>query len=215
MPRVSPEHLERRRQQILDAARTCFIREGVHATSMQDIFAEAGLSAGAVYRYFKSKTEIIEAITGMVIGDLHVFLGELARHDPVLPLDELVVRVAQRVVLLSGPDGTMRLAPQAWALAMYDPELRRYVQQNVVGLRAHWTEYARRCVQAGMLPPGTDPQAAGKAIFGIVPGFLLQRLIMEDISPEELRAGVRAMARESLLMPGATTGSSTEAVSGS
>ncbi|MEW2352754.1 TetR/AcrR family transcriptional regulator [Spirillospora sp. NPDC029432] len=205
MPRVSPEHLERRRQQILDAARTCFIREGVHATSMQDIFAEAGLSAGAVYRYFKSKTEIIEAITGTVIGDLHTFLGELVQHDPVLPLDELVVRVAERVVALSGPDGTMRLAPQAWALAMYDPDLRRYVQQNVVGLRVHWAEYARRCVAAGLLPPDTDPVAAGKAIFGIIPGFLLQRLILDDASPEELRAGVRAMARESLLAAGATT----------
>src|SRR3954470_18901979 len=61
MPRVSEEHLERRRRQILDAARRCFVRKGVHETSMQDIFAESGLSAGAVYRYFKSKNEIVAA----------------------------------------------------------------------------------------------------------------------------------------------------------
>ncbi|HEY9407971.1 MAG TPA: helix-turn-helix domain-containing protein, partial [Jiangellaceae bacterium] len=52
MPRVSEAHLAARRDQILQAAWTCFARDGFHATSMQDVFAEAGLSAGAVYRYF-------------------------------------------------------------------------------------------------------------------------------------------------------------------
>ncbi|MFI0354669.1 TetR/AcrR family transcriptional regulator [Actinomadura sp. 9N407] len=209
MPRMSEEHLERRRRQILDAARACFIRNGVHATSMQDIFAEAGLSAGAVYRYFKSKTDIIEAITGTVIGDLHVFLAELVEHDPVLPLDEMVVRMTERVVKLSGPEGPMRLAPQAWALAMYDADLRHYVQQNVAGLRGHWIEYMRRCVAAGLLPADTDTEAAGKAIFGILPGFLLQRLIVEDITPEQLRTGVRTLIRSSLITPDATTPAAT------
>ena len=52
MPKVSDAHRAARRRQILDAARRRFVRNGFHATSMQDIFAEAGLSAGAVYRYF-------------------------------------------------------------------------------------------------------------------------------------------------------------------
>ncbi|WP_369028857.1 TetR/AcrR family transcriptional regulator, partial [Nocardia farcinica] len=62
MPRVSEEHLERRRQQILVAAQRCFSRKGFYNTSMQDVFAESGLSAGAVYRYFKSKDELVAAL---------------------------------------------------------------------------------------------------------------------------------------------------------
>ena len=62
MPRVSEAHLAARRQQILDAARVCFTRNGFHATSMQDVIAEAGLSVGAVYRYFRSKEELVAAI---------------------------------------------------------------------------------------------------------------------------------------------------------
>jgi AcrR family transcriptional regulator len=50
MPKVSQEHLERRRQQILEAATECFARQGFRGTSMQDIFDASGLSAGAVYR---------------------------------------------------------------------------------------------------------------------------------------------------------------------
>ena len=207
MPRVSEEHLERRRQQILDAARSCFIRKGVHATSMQDIFTESGLSAGAVYRYFKSKNEIIEAITSTVIGGLHEVLDDLVRTDPLLPLDEVAVRMARRVAeMTSEPDGPARLAPQAWALAMYDPDLRGYVRDTIVQLRRHLIAYVRRCVDAGLLPPGTDAETAGKTLFGVFPGFVLQRLITEDIDPEELRTGIRALVASALVAPDTATG---------
>lgn len=53
---------EKRRRQILDAALACFARKGFHQTSMHEICTEAGLSAGALYRYFASKSELIVAI---------------------------------------------------------------------------------------------------------------------------------------------------------
>jgi TetR/AcrR family transcriptional regulator, transcriptional repressor of aconitase len=62
MPKVTQQYRDARRDQILSAARRCFLRDGFHATSMQDLFAEAGLSAGAVYRYFASKEDMIIAI---------------------------------------------------------------------------------------------------------------------------------------------------------
>jgi AcrR family transcriptional regulator len=62
VPRVSQRHRDARRQQIVDAARRCFTRNGFQATSMQDIFAESGLSAGAVYGYFASKDDLVAAI---------------------------------------------------------------------------------------------------------------------------------------------------------
>jgi AcrR family transcriptional regulator len=205
MPRVSEEHLERRRQQILDAARRCFIRKGVHATSMQDIFAESDMSAGAVYRYFKSKNAIIESITGQVISGLHLHLATLVNHEPPLPLDEIILRMTRRISELAAGDGFVRLAPQAWALALYDAELRGYAQEGISGLRFYWTVYARRCVEQGLLPADTDTEATGKALFGLLPGFLLQMLILEDVEPEEIAAGVRALVKTSLLDLRATT----------
>jgi TetR/AcrR family transcriptional regulator, repressor for uid operon len=50
------------RQRILEAALNCFARFGFHASSMQEICAEAQMSPGALYRHFPSKDAIIEAI---------------------------------------------------------------------------------------------------------------------------------------------------------
>ena len=63
MARVAdPDLTERRKRQIMDAALACFSRKGFHQSSMQEICTEAQLSAGAIYRYFPSKTDIIAAI---------------------------------------------------------------------------------------------------------------------------------------------------------
>src|SRR5579885_735638 len=52
-----------RRNQILDAALRVFARSGFHEARMDDIVQEAGLSKGALYWYFKSKEDIITAIS--------------------------------------------------------------------------------------------------------------------------------------------------------
>ena len=62
MPRISAARANEQRGRILDAALTCFAREGFHAATVQDIVEESGLSPGAIYGYFKGKTEIATAI---------------------------------------------------------------------------------------------------------------------------------------------------------
>ncbi|AEI43200.1 TetR/AcrR family transcriptional regulator [Paenibacillus mucilaginosus] len=52
---------EERRRQILDAAARLFARQGM-LSKISDIAAEAGLSHGHVYNYFKSKEEILLAV---------------------------------------------------------------------------------------------------------------------------------------------------------
>src|SRR5215468_392665 len=88
MPRVSEAHLAARRQQILDAARTCFMRNGFHQTSMQDVIAEADLSVGAVYRYFKSKNDLVEAIAGQYAEQIWGAFSALVEGDR--PLAEIM-----------------------------------------------------------------------------------------------------------------------------
>lgn len=58
MPKISPAQEQQRRAQILAAAMACFARQGYHATSMDDVVRESGLSVGAIYSYFPSKEDL-------------------------------------------------------------------------------------------------------------------------------------------------------------
>lgn len=60
---------EARRQQIQDAAATCFRRSGFHGASMQEIARTANLSVGQIYRYFENKEAIIAAIVEQDLAD--------------------------------------------------------------------------------------------------------------------------------------------------
>ena len=51
-----------KRQQIIDAARICFMRDGFEATSMNEITAEAGVSKGTIYVYFSDKEDLFKEL---------------------------------------------------------------------------------------------------------------------------------------------------------
>ena len=55
MPKVSEEHKERRREQILDGARRCFARYGYEGATVARLEEEVGLSRGAIFSYFPNK----------------------------------------------------------------------------------------------------------------------------------------------------------------
>jgi AcrR family transcriptional regulator len=191
VPRVSTDHLIARREQILDAARTCFLRDGLHNTSMQDLIAEAGLSVGAVYRYFKSKDEIITAIADTVTGAIQSELAEVAARK--LPLIDALSAVIDLVDTQVQPDGNFRLGLQIWAEASLDPSIGAIVDQRYRGMRAALVTLAANAVEAGELPPGSDVHAVGSVLYGLLPGYGLQKLLVGTPDKATFLAGVRAL----------------------
>lgn len=61
MPRTSTASRAQSRERVLAAARACFLREGVRATTMEDVAAEAGVSRQLVYKLFLGRRELVEA----------------------------------------------------------------------------------------------------------------------------------------------------------
>lgn len=51
---------------ILMAAEECMLEKGFHGTSVQDIAKRAGISTGLIYRYYKNKDSIIEALVVVI-----------------------------------------------------------------------------------------------------------------------------------------------------
>ena len=197
MPKVTDAHRAARRDQILAAAARCVAREGFHKTTMAAVIAEAGLSAGAVYGYFKSKNEIIKAIADRALGQAAHHLHDLVeREEPVHPADavEVFLRQVTAPVVEGGVD-LPRIAVQAWAEAVRDPEVHALAREKMLALRDALESVVLRCRRDGTLPADLDPAQAAQVLFGLLPGFVLQRLILGDVTPESYVQGVRALLR--------------------
>ena len=191
MPRVSEDHLTARREQILAAARRCFLRKGLHNASMQDLIAEAGLSVGAVYRYFKSKDEIINAISQNITGTLGHQLEEIAAAGP--PLLEAMTRAIDTIDVQVRPGGFFSIGVQVWAEATVDPAIGAIVRQRYLEMRRPFLTIARHAVATGEVRPGSDPEALSYVLFGMLPSYAVQRLLVGAPSKETFLAGVRAL----------------------
>ncbi len=193
MPRVSEAHLAARRQQILEAARVCFTRNGFHATSMQEVIAEAGLSVGAVYRYFKSKEDLARAIAEQVIGMLSATLTPILDADPPVPVDEALDSVLAALEPQLKPDGAFRFAVQVWAESLRNPALRDLVEEVYGTMHDQFVAVARRARDAGHLPDDADPVAVGSVLFSLVPGYGLQYVWLGTPDRATYLAGLRTL----------------------
>jgi AcrR family transcriptional regulator len=185
MPKVTDEHTEARRRQILAAALACFAREGFHRATMQDIFREAELSPGAVYSYFSGKDELIEAIAAEVIRFGFDLFETLSRPGPEGRLHTpgegfaMLVR-AFRTVDLSTWAHRSRLGPQLLAEAQRNPVLRERVTQGLGRGLTIFAALARAAQERGELARQLDPEHVARLIFAAFHGLLIQLSVMGD-----------------------------------
>ena len=62
MPKVSEDHLEARRRQILDGARRCFAEYGYDQATVRRLEQEIGMSRGAIFHHFRDKDALFFAL---------------------------------------------------------------------------------------------------------------------------------------------------------
>jgi AcrR family transcriptional regulator len=197
VPKVTEEHRLARREQIVVAARACMNAEGFHKTTMADVIRESGLSAGAVYGYFKSKEEIVAAIAEDALGTVDELFEELlASEQPLTPLAALEATIDHVVLVAQRPGGDVtRVAVQAWAEALRNEAIREVAKGKYCQLREHFLAIARRAQADGTLDPEVDPEHVAQVMFSMIPGFVLQRLLIGDVTPATYKAGLRALLR--------------------
>ncbi|WP_410784841.1 TetR/AcrR family transcriptional regulator [Kribbella sp. C-35] len=197
MPKVTEEHRLARRAQIVAAARTCVLEEGFHKTTMADVIRVSGLSAGAVYGYFKSKEEIVAAIAEDALSTVdEVFQKILATEEPLTPLLALETALDHVVAVAERPEGDVtRVAVQAWAEALRNPAIMTTACGKYTQLRDRFEDVARRAQADGTIDADVDPRHVAQVLFGLIPGFVLQRLIIGDVTRATYTAGLRALFR--------------------
>jgi AcrR family transcriptional regulator len=192
MPRLSDTTRAQRRQHILTSAWRCFSRDGFHATSMDDIITATGMSSSAVYRYFRSKEEIIRASAEEGVASVRQIFVDLLDRDPCPdPAETLTFLVAELHRRTDNPDYDMtRLALQTWAETLRDPVLHHRARQLYVDALEHAAELAQRWRDNGYLPPDADTKAVAATMFSIMQGLVMMHHVVDDVPADTLRTGL-------------------------
>ena len=174
MPRISAQRRDARRQQILDAALALFSENGFHQTGMAEIVAATRLSRGAVYLYFSSKDEIIEALA----DDRHasealINLAAAEQTDALAALRSLVAAYA-RALVEPGAQARRRVSVHGWAEALRNDRVRAGVVEGVDAPRRLLAGVVSRAQEAGQIARDLDPDAIARTLIAIFQGFVLQ-----------------------------------------
>src|SRR5690242_11903388 len=176
MPRVSQEHEQAVRDRIVRAALQVFAERGFHRATMQDIVRESGLSVGAIYTYFKSKSDLILAgcdlITDQELAQLGARLAAVTGYRERIAaaigywFDNLAIEQSER--------GSSFLILQAWAEADTDPAIREMLLRRRRETVTAVVMVLQEGVLRGELPAWLDVPSIGHALAALLDGMLIE-----------------------------------------
>lgn len=197
MARVSQEHLDARRKQILAGAARCFARKGFHGTSMQDVLKEVGLSAGAVYRYFAGKDDLIAAIADEAFGSIRRAFEEAAELTPPPTPDRLLGGVLRGVFdrQVYGMERRVfaGLILQVWAETMGNEQLAKTLHDGYTGMRAAWGKLVDAYRAAGLMRADVPSDDVARTLIAVAQGFIAQEALFGGVQPKVLENGLRGL----------------------
>ena len=179
VPREKRQEDQRRR--IMDAAIRAFARGGFHATGMQTVCAEAGMSPGALYRYFPSKEAIIEAIVERDRADIPQQLAPLLDAENVV--DALIASAHQFLVGNLRPE-SLPLFPELYAEAIRNSAVREIMTRCDDEVGDIIVRVVERGMALGQIDPTLDAREAVRFLMAATDGVLM-RLLMEPAAEIE------------------------------
>lgn len=175
MPRVSQDHLEARRHQILDGARVCFARYGYEGATVRRLEEATGLSRGAIFHHFRDKESLFLALAE---DDAHRMADVVAREGLVQVMREL----------LSKPNGADWLGSRLELSRRLrtDPEFRARWAERSEQLTIATRERLERQREAGNLRDDIDVAVLTSYLELVLEGLvshLAMGLPADDLEP--------------------------------
>jgi AcrR family transcriptional regulator len=178
MPRVSAQHEQAVRDRIVRAAIEVFAERGFHRATMQDIVRKSGLSVGAIYTYFKSKSELILAgcdlITDQELGELRERLARVTDYRTRV-MTALGYFFDQFEEQRAGRGNTV-LITQAWAEVEADPAIREMVRRRRRDVVTSTALLLQEGVIRGELPAWLEVESVAHAIAALLDGITLEAI---------------------------------------
>jgi TetR/AcrR family transcriptional regulator, repressor for uid operon len=170
-----------RRLRILGAAERAFVGNGFHATTMQHVADEAGMSAGNLYRYFPSKEAIVEGLCELDQAELAAAFAELMADDRHI-LEAM--RCGLRKHVLLKPPEKARLLVEIWAEAGRNPRVAQMTRAIDAEVRARVETLMDAAKVAGAASPCLDSRFGARFFVTFVAGLFKRIAVEGDFDPE-------------------------------
>lgn len=168
------------RERVVLAARHLFCTRGFHQTAMADLAEEAKVSVGAIYRSFKGKADIINAI---VIEDTESRLREVTDLIEQVKAQEITIEVAlTRLAMRQFAEKNEALSHEILAEAHRNPDVGGTISELCVAYRQIFRELAFL-----VNPTLTEPELDGaeELLLACMFGLGHRNLSLPKLSPED------------------------------
>ncbi len=177
-------------QRVLDAAKKCFVRSGFRGASMHEICVEAGMSPGALYRYFPSKESIIEAIAENNRREDLAFISQLGNGPSLIDGFMNAVMAHLRHVHSTGMGP---LFTEIRAESMRNETVRNCCQQSESQFMDAFRAFVTKATQEGQLNPVTDVNTLVLVMMAVGEGLIFSNLPEQGVGADKLEPVLRAM----------------------
>ncbi|WIX99709.1 TetR family transcriptional regulator [Amycolatopsis mongoliensis] len=182
--RRRPSRAETRRR-IIDAATAVFARQGIAATSLNDIAAEAGLTKGAVYSNFTGRDDLV-----LTIMEEHM-VERMDRATTVFAeladLDEATTEAGARLLAGIDSDATWhRLLLEYWGLAMRNPTVHSGLAERRARLRDAVTAAISKAAALHGVDLPLAPEHLAVVVLALSNGLAVERGVDPSAVPPTL-----------------------------
>ncbi len=185
-----------RREQILKAAHSVALRQGIDGLTVRAVATRARLSHGLILFHFKRKDQLVSALLDRVLAAtlaLHV-AEDVARMGG--PLDRLRALLRQEVDRLSGNPPQVRLFLEYWAFGTRHSAVREKISVALERYRAAFRSLAEEVLQAEATRfPGVTPEGLAAIAVSFINGCAVQAMI----DPEHFDVGEYLAAVQGIL----------------
>jgi AcrR family transcriptional regulator len=141
---------------------------------MRDVIRESGMSAGALYLYFKSKDELIEAIAESRHHRERLRISSALNQEKLSSGLHALVRSFANVLMDRDEEQERRLNVQLWAEALLDPKIYESVLSGVKVPAKLLKNRLEAAQEQGEVPDGLDCRAAARVLVALYQGLALQ-----------------------------------------
>jgi len=167
-----------RKNQILDAAMVVFARSGFHEARMDDIVQESGLSKGTLYWYFKSKEEIITAISQRLFATDIESVESLLNAEGTVS-ERLQQLIRDRVQGLQEMSDVVAILVEFYAAALHQDGVRQLIKAYFQNFYELLVALIEQGIERGEFRP-VDALAAATALDAVFEGLIVRWLIDPD-----------------------------------